>query len=195
MKDDSSKINNSFEKSLYEIGERSSSYSKLQQILLIYAVFGCIIGVIAFVYFIIIKFQIDLTQQERILLLVSGSGFSLSLISLVILFFRRQQYKTKTERNRYINAIGEFLFQWGRFERTGKNKLEQKNMDFNKVSIKSIIYSLLETSLITEDDIIILEECLRSRNALVHAEQPFITEDLIRMTNAISEINNRLANS
>ena len=68
-------------------------------------------------------------------------------------------------------------------------------MDFNKVSIKSIIYSLLETSLITEDDIIILEECLRSRNALVHAEQPFITEDLIRMTNAISEINNRLANS
>lgn len=191
MKDNSSRKN---EYDFIKLFNKTSYSNKLQLIFLIYAVLGCIIGVLSLIYFLMLKLEIDLTQQERIILIVSGSGFSLSFISIMFLVAKRIRKSVLDKITENIMYSEMFLYQWSTFESLGRLHLESKGREFNEVSIRSIISGLFDEGFISKEDVFFLDECLRFRNDLVHGRQQFESNMLSPTIDFLKKINKRLEN-
>jgi hypothetical protein len=181
-----------YERDLWEMEARQRSFRRFQQIFQIYMVFGALIGFGALAYFLFRKLDIELSYLDQMILLTSGSGFAISVMSGLFLFLRRQRQSIELERNRYMTAAAEFLLQWARFENVGRERLEAKGRDFNRMSVRAITEELLNAGVITKDDLVQLDEVLRFRNLLVHSGTPADPTLLAKMTETLKRVMTRV---
>lgn len=181
-----------YERDLWELEYRQRSFRRIQQIFQLYTVLGVVTGVVALAFYFFRKIQIDLSTEDRTILLVAGSGFAISIFSALYLFFKSQTGYLKLERGRYISSASEFLVQWARFESMGRRKLDATGKKFNRTSVRELISKLTEAKILTVGDSVLLEEALRFRNFLVHSGSRVEQEQLSRMTAAVQEIVKRL---
>ncbi|MCD2165678.1 hypothetical protein [Comamonas koreensis] len=182
-----------YEQDLWELEARQNSFRRIQQVFQLYALFGALIGIGALAYFFILKLDVNLTMREQMALMVSSTGFFISIFSVVYLFLRRQRQSTELARSRYMGAAAEFLFQWVRFEKLGRDRLEKTGREFNRMSIRAITVELLKEGLISSDELVQLEEVLRFRNVLVHSGTPPDPVLLARMSEMLRAIMKRIA--
>ncbi|MEI7868982.1 MAG: hypothetical protein WCI11_13920 [Candidatus Methylumidiphilus sp.] len=192
MKDNDQSSNIGYEDDLWELESRQRSSRRIQQIFQIYAVSGVLTGLFALAYFFFRQIKIDLSPEDRTILLVAMSGFSVSIASVLALFLKKQAIALQIERKGYISSASEFLVLWAQFEIKGRNRLEAAGQKFNTMSIREIISRLIDTKYLTASDASTLEEILRFRNFLVHSGAQTSQDDLNRMTKAIQAIVNRL---
>ena len=185
MQDDSKSTLRDYERDLWEMQARQGSFRKLQQVFQIYSVAGALIGVGALGYFFLRQLKIELSSEDRIILMTAGSGFAISLLSALALYLRNQRHRLDFERSRYTTSAAEFLLLWGRFETLSRSRLEAEGREFNRMSIRAITLELVRSGLISSDDAIQLEEILRFRNLLVHSGTVPDTSVLKRMTEAL----------
>lgn len=181
-----------YERDLWEMEARQSSYRRFQQVFQLYAVVGALIGIGALAYFFVRRLQIDLSSLDQMILLTAGSGFALSILSGLFLLLRQQRYSAQLDRSRYMTKAADFLLQWARFETIGREKLEASGRDFNRMSIRDIISELLNSKIISSDDLVQLEEILRFRNLLVHSGSSIDAEVLGAMTETLRNLQKRI---
>lgn len=180
------------QRDLWEMEARQRSAERFEQVFRIYAVLGALVGLLAFAYFLLQRLDIELSDTDRMILLTSGTGFALSLMSWLYLFFRRQRHNSFAERSRYIGSAGDFLVQWGRFEALARKKLDTAGRDFNRTSIRSITDELCELGVFSSDEVMQLEEILRFRNFLVHSGSRVDPGVLSTMIDRLQQILSRL---
>jgi hypothetical protein len=156
------------EQDLWEFEDRQRSSHLFQQVFQIYAVIGALVGVLSSAFYFVRNLQIDLSSEDRLILLVAGSGFAISIVSFAYLFLRKQTIRSRLSRARHITSASDFLTQWERFEELGRRKLEETGKEFNRASIRDIVAGLHDAGVIKEADLALLEEALRLRHTLVH---------------------------
>jgi hypothetical protein len=179
------------EQDLWEFEARQRSSQLFQQVFQIYAVIGALVGIFSSAYYFVRKLQIDLSSEDRLILLVAGSGFAISIVSFAYLFLRRQTTRSRLTRARHVNSASDFLAQWLRFEEMGKRNLEAAGTVFNRASIRDIVAGLLGAGILKEPDLALVEEALRFRNTLVHGSNVDL-EFLTRMTGAVRDLADRV---
>lgn len=188
MQEESKASLQDYERDLWEMEARQSSYRRFQQIFQIYAVLGALIGVMALAYFFVRRFQIELSYTDQMILMTAGSGFAISVFSALFLFLRQQRHNAQLDRSRYMSSAADFLLHWARFENIGREKLEAAGRDFNRMSIRNITSELLSAGILSADDVAQLEEVLRFRNFLVHSGSRVDPEVLSRMTGVLRQV-------
>lgn len=181
-----------YEQDLWELDARQRAFLRIQQVFQLYALLGALIGIGAFGYFLFLKLDVNLTMGEQMALMISSTGFFISIFSVVYLFLRKQRQSTELARNRYMSAAAEFLLQWGRFEQLGRYRLESTGREFNRMSIRAITVELLNAGLISSDELAQLDEVLRFRNVLVHSGTPPDPAVLMRMSEMLRAITQRI---
>jgi hypothetical protein len=180
------------EQDLWEFEDRQRSSHLFQQVFQIYAVIGALVGVLSSAYYFVRKLQIDLSSEDRLILLVAGSGFAISIVSFAYLILRKQTIRSRLTRARHVNSASDFLTQWLRFEELGRRKLEAAGTVFNRTSIRDIVAGLLDAGILKEPDLALVEEALRFRNTLVHSGSSVDLEFLTRMTGAVRDLADRV---
>lgn len=181
-----------YEQDLWEMEARQKSFRRYEQVFQIYSVVGAVIGFGALAYFFARQLDIHLSSTDQMLLMTAGSGFMISIISGLYLFLRRQRVSGEIDRSQYMSSAAEFLLQWARFESLGREKLDAAGRDFNRMSIRAITAELLNAKLISEDEMVQLEEVLRFRNLLVHGGTRADPEVLARMTESLRRVTQRV---
>ena len=181
-----------YEQDLWEMEARQKSFRRYQQVFQIYAVMGAVTGFGALAYFFARQLDINLSPTDQMILMIAGSGFMISIMSGLFLFLRHQRVSGEIERSRYMSSAAEFLLQWARFESLGREKLDAAGRDFNRMSIRAITAELLNSKLISEDEMVQLEEVLRFRNLLVHGGTRPDPDVLARMTETLRRVTHRV---
>lgn len=181
-----------YEQDLWEMEARQRSFRRYQQVFQIYAVMGAVTGFGALAYFFARQLDINLSSTDQMILMVAGSGFMISIMSGLYLFLRHQRDSGEVDRSRYMSSAAEFLLQWARFESLGRQKLDAAGRDFNRMSIRAITAELLNAKLISEDEMVQLEEVLRFRNFLVHGGTRPDPDALARMTETLRRVTQRV---
>lgn len=192
MKDNDQSNNSNYERDLWELEKRQRFFRRIQEVLQIYAVLGFLIGFFAFAYFFFRQLKIELSQEDEMILLVAMTGFSISIMSVLLLFLRRQGLRREMVREAYANSASKFLVLWAKFEAEGQIRLEATGQKFNSMSVREIISRLVAEKVLTPSDAATLEEVLRFRNAMVHGGTQTSPDSLRRMTTAIGDIVDKL---
>ena len=156
------------EQDLWKLEARQKLSQRFQETFQIYAVIGALVGGFSLAYYFVRKLQVELSSEDRLVLLVAGSGFAISIASFAYLFLRKQTLHSRSNRVRHIHSASDFLTQWIRFEDVGKRKLEATGKEFNRSSIRDVVAGLHDAGVIKEADLALLEEALRFRHTLVH---------------------------
>lgn len=180
-----------YERDLWEMETRQRSFRRFQQVFKIYAVMGALIGIGALATFVGKKLDFNLSHLDQMILIIAGSGFAVSTISALFFLFREQHHSGELNRNRYMNAAAEFLLEWARFENLARERLEAAGREFNRNSIRAITSELLNSKIISSDEMIQLEEVLRFRNSLVHSGNRADPNVLARMTEVLRKVMKR----
>ena len=188
MQDDSKSSLKDFERDLWEMQARQRSFRNFQQIFQVYAVLGLLTGIGALAYFLLRQLKIEISAEDQIILMIAGSGFAISVLSALTLFLRQQRHRLQFDRSRSMSAAAEFLLQWARFETVSRKRLEADGRQFNRMSIRAITNELVQTGLISSDELLQLEEVLRFRNLLVHSGNSPDPGVLNRMTETLTKV-------
>jgi hypothetical protein len=181
-----------YEQDLWEFEKRQKSSQRFQQVFQIYAVLGGLVGALSLAYYFFRQMRIELSWTDGMILLTSGSGFVISIVSVLYLFLRKQKYTVDFDHVRYVITASEFLAEWARFERLGLQKLDAMGQQFNKTSIKEITSRLFDLGILKSNDALLVDEALRLRNSMVHGGARADVDVLRQMTKAVSELADRM---
>lgn len=173
---------------LWEFEVRQKSAQRLQRIFQIYALLGALVGIFSIAYFFLKKIQINLSPEDQIILLTSGSGFAISITSVIYLFLRKQSIAARSQRVRHLTSASEFLMQWAGFEEVARAYLAKTGKTFNRTSIKDIVAGLLDAGVLQVSDISLVEEALRFRSSLVHSGSTVDLDSIGHMTQTVRRL-------
>lgn len=192
MKIDSQQDLREFNVNLWQVDAKQQASTNLRQILEVIAAVGVLIGLNALAYYLFRQIDVALSGVDRFILALAWMGFELATISALFLYFKKQSDVVLVERSRYLTIASEFLAQWTRFEVLGQSKLKSMAMDVNPWSIREIIQKLVSINAMDTDDMALVEEALRTRDALVHVRAKVDEAQLTRLTKRLRELATRL---
>ncbi len=146
--------------------------SQLELLLHIYVAAGCIMTFGALIYFGFSFLKVDLTINQRMSLMIAGAGTFVTALSLVMLAYRRKRESLEAESFRVAELDYDLVTEWSKFESAGRRVLEEKGIDFNARSPRSIVSALESNSLIPTDLAREISMALDIRNKVVHQVEP-----------------------
>ncbi|MCP5381808.1 MAG: hypothetical protein H6912_05505 [Kordiimonadaceae bacterium] len=174
------------------IHEKRKNYS-FKRILNAYSLFGLLISIFAFGYFLFSLFDFQLTENQQLSLMIAGVGLALSLMSRAMLVYSKQKESERKELDlSYYDAINIILL-WSEFEKISKNKLDELRVSYNKHSISEIISGLIEYSILSHEDRLILDDIRLIRNRLAHGNSNYSNELIVYYKNILLSIMDKIA--
>ena len=177
-----------YERDLWEMQARQNSFRKFQLVFQIYTILGLVIGLGSLAIFLLRQLKVELSIEDQMILMVAGSGLTMSIFSALVFFLRQQRNRLQLDRSRFMSAAAEFLFQWAIFETMSRERLEAAEKIFNPMSIRAITSELVNSKIISPDEMVQLEEILRFRNVLVHSGNSPDPAVLARMTETLRKV-------
>ena len=153
---------------LWLVDAMREASSNLQLVVEVIVAVGALIGLNALAYYVFRQSAVNWLNADRFILAIAWTGFELATISALFLYFKKQSDVVRVERSRYLAIASEFLAQWTRFEVLGKGKLESLSLGVDPWSVREIIRKLVSANAMGADDMAMVEEALRTRNALVY---------------------------
>jgi hypothetical protein len=181
-----------FNGDLWLVDAQQQASRTVQKILEVFAAVGALIGLNALAYYVFRQVDVDWLGADRFILVIAWTGFELATISALSLYFKKQSDVVRVERSRYLAIASEFLAQWTRFEVVGQSKLESMSLGVDPWSVREIIRKLVSANAMGADDMAMVEEALRTRNALVYARAQVDSAHLTRLTDRLRELDARL---
>lgn len=178
MKKDSSSEKYKLDKGIWEIEKKQANNRKYNTILRLYSLTGIVVAFFGVAYFVLSSLNIQFTQQQLVALLLIGVGITLAVVSHALIILKEEKRKDELERLETIQELSLFLSKWIEFEELSKKEIKNKNVEFNRFSIKDIIKILLEEEKIDRSDALILEEAIQNRNLIVHGGR-MLPKDMI----------------
>ncbi|MCW2405267.1 hypothetical protein M2336_001896 [Sphingobium sp. B1D7B] len=155
-----------------EARAREVRFIKLDVILRLYAVIGLLAAVLALAYFGFSFLKITLTEDQRIALIMAGSGVTVSAMSYSLLIIRRRLSDLRVDNFQTASLDLDLIKEWSRFEAIGRKVLEEKNIEFNSRSPRSILSTLESHELIPSELAREISAALDVRNKVVHNAEP-----------------------
>lgn len=148
------------------------SSAQLELILRSYVAVGALIAAGSLIYFGLSFLDINLTTNQRTSLIMAGAGASVSVMSSLLIYFRRQQTAVRSRYYSVLDAGFEVVRDWSNFERTARRILLRQGQAFNAHSPRSIISTLEAANYIDTKLAHALIIALDVRNRLVHQVEP-----------------------
>lgn len=142
--------------------------SKLDAILRVYVMLGFFTAVLSLVYFGFSFLKITLTDDQRAALIAAGTGLSVAIMSATYLVFRHQRISSVREEYDGNRLDYDLIKEWNNFEAMGRQVLEERGIDFNRKSPRSILTTLQSNGLIPNDLVREISIALDIRNKVVH---------------------------
>ncbi|GGY77650.1 hypothetical protein ACFFTM_10290 [Pseudoduganella plicata] len=158
----------------------------------VYAVCGALIGILALACYFLRHLELNLTATDVTILVTAGIGLATSTLSIVYLVLVRARTRALVCGDGYVLAASKFLSGWARFEETGRAKLTQLRIDFNRASIRDLIAHLHDLGLICRADGDTLNEALRLRDEIVHGGALADRRRIEHLASLIDEITRRV---
>ncbi|MDD5313337.1 MAG: hypothetical protein PHO26_09915 [Dehalococcoidia bacterium] len=160
------------------------------KILQLYVLAGLFCGAIALGLLLVKPLQNELTHWESAILIIAGTGIYVSLISALVLYFRKNFYSTDIDLIFFIRDVSRFLNEWTRLENIVPMPPSSNRLDSN--TFRKIIKGLVMENKISPEDARLLEEGMRFRNNLVHNANQVDATIIPRITDTIARITNKL---
>lgn len=164
----------------------------LDSVLRAYGIMGLLIAVFAFGYFALSLLHFKLSQQQLFAVVIAGSGVALSVMSWLLLAYRRQISETQAFQLREYAYTSELIDTWLTFENLSRKVLAAQRDGVNKYSLRVIISKLFADGLISGEDLAKLQDALEVRNLVVHGQghlPPTRMQDIINsLTNIIAKL-------
>lgn len=181
-----------FNGDLWMVEARQRASRIFQQAVEVTVAVGALTGLNALAYYVFRQAEIDLWGADRFILALAWMGFELATIAALFLYFKKQSNVVQQERSRYLAIASEFLAQWSRFEILGQSKLNSMSIEVYPWSVREIMRTLVSVNAMGADDKAMVEEALRTRDALVHVRAQVDASRLARMTDHLRELATRL---
>lgn len=178
---------------LYDIKKRQRSRGMLDFVLRIYIPAGLIIAFISMAYFFYSYFDLKLDEKQRTLLLITGSGVAISLISWIMLLSFKKLSQSREDQFRLPYNM-RFLEAWLNFEVVAKKLLLESGARTSILSITQILDQLYMSKIITDADFAILKDGLAIRNIIFHEGLKYPEAVLAEKISRIDYITEKLIN-
>lgn len=175
--------------------KRYSRSRRILAILHIYSVFGLLLAISGFTYFLLLRFDISLTTAESYALLISVSGIFIFIMSYMsgviiknknIIFYDR--YNINSNQMRFVN-------EWIKFENNARsivNSSCRNEQNSNVYSIKSLLNCLINLNQITTNQADQLGHILTLRNKIVHGINNITNNEIYDALIFLDKINKQL---
>ncbi len=167
--------------------------NQIEFILRVYIGMGLITAIGSLVYFGFSFLQIDLTSPQRMSLIVAGTGVMVSLMSAMLLAFRRQRLALRSEAYHVVGLDYDLIKEWAKFESIGRRVLYGKGIDFNPRSPRAIVAALESNALIPSELAREIRMALDVRNKVVHNIEP-MSRPIVQASSRILEHSNQILN-
>jgi len=165
---------------------------QLEAILRIYIVLGLLIAAGALIYFGFSFLKINLAPDQQASLIVAGAGVSVSIMSAMLIFVRRQQMALRARMHEIVDTGFDVVREWSRFEEAGRQILHQNGQAFNARSPRSIVSALESEDIISTALAHSLGLALEVRNRLVHQVEPVPWQEVAEAKGILTVANKRL---
>lgn len=162
--------------------------NKLQLILRLYSYIGIVTAVVGIIYFAVSYYEVNLTANQRLALLMVGVGLVLSVIAKLYSEILKERDREKRVREKVLHRISNFVLDWASLERTIYSILDKNEKDVSKFGIKKNIRALYEQDIITDREFIDLERALDLRNRIVHGKVSTSYDEIEKYSNVIKEV-------
>lgn len=173
---------------------RYRSKLRLDLILKVYGYLGILLFFVALGYFIFLRLDLNLTQDESKALLFASVGLVLSIFAFIARLAYRDSSILYSEDYIQFNPTGDLIKQWSIFENLGKKFIGKDDRNFNRFSPREIIQYLKSAEYLSSDDAESLHNALEIRNQVVHSLE-FVSISSIREAVASVERINEALNS
>lgn len=157
-----------YEEALWSSEKRYRVQRKVETILKMYMLVGSLMAIFGVAYFALLTLNVELSSSQINALLISGVGFTVTIMSWGMLIIRKEKLFYEKKRGESMEAVSDFLRYWAKFETIGKYALEKEHKSYNKYSIREMIEILYEEGKIDKSDLLALEEAIQLRNSIVH---------------------------
>ena len=173
---------------LYEFTGRQRSRRRVDFLLRAYSWMGLMLAVVGGGYFLFTLLSFDLSAQQRFALILAGAGALVALMSRLFIAFYKERDAEELDRTEEYERLDSFLSAWQQFERVSKEILEKEGRRLNMHSLRVVISYLHDEGKIDEEDVLVLEEGLKTRNLIVHGERRVPRRMTERVTESLVEV-------
>ena len=173
---------------LYEFTGRQRSRRKVNFLLRAYSWIGFMLAIVAGGYFLLTLLSFDLSAQQRFALIMAGAGALVALMSRIFIAFYKERDAEELDRTEEYERLASFLAAWQQFERVSKEVLAKEGRRLNMHSLRVVISYLHDEGKIDEEDVLVLEEGLKTRNLIVHGERRVSTRVTDRVTESLVKV-------
>jgi hypothetical protein len=172
---------------------RSRSRYSFDLILRLYVALGIIFAAAGALYFVGSMFEIKISANQRLALIFAGSGLTVSVLSWLLLNYRRAFDRYQTEEYLSFARRMEVVEAWQEFEETSRRLLRKDGEDFQRYSLRSMIDALRKDDVIDIRDFENLRSALDVRNLIVHRNLQLDVDASRKWAEEIARINQKLA--
>ena len=178
---------------LHKISVRRRLRSRFHLLMRVYSRFGLLLSIVAGSYFLFTLLPFDLSGQQQVALMAAGMGVLLSVMSKTLTTLYEARETEELERDLADYGLDNFLVVWSTFERVGKQALADDGSDRNLHSLRSVFASLYDNGKINREELHVLEDGLRVRNAIVHGDRVASMRVVKHLTMSLDEIVRKIA--
>lgn len=162
-------------------------------VLKVYSIMGALTAIFGVIYTVFRAYDINLSTEVKMGLLISVSGAFLSLGALFMLKYIRARDSFLEEMESEEISQMFLLRQWANFESSGRIALGMDPNNPKSFSIRNMLNELKATNLISEEDYVTVRVALEMRNKVAHGlptENSFKEIELV--SNALRKVSNKL---
>ena len=180
---------------LWEMEQSLKRRNKFESILKLYVAIGALLGFLSLSYFLLSLIEIELTKTQMLALLSGGISITTSVLSWVLLVYRRQREQEEVEKIRSFQKAAKLIQLWAEFEYLSKQKLVVQGFEFKTKSIHSTINALVQNGLIEPYDLVAIEKAMQLRNMLAHShmDTPIDNESIEEVYDALMRVIHKLS--
>ncbi|NKJ40836.1 hypothetical protein [Novosphingobium sp. SG720] len=151
---------------------RNRSAPQVELLLHAYMVLGGMMTIGAIGYFGFSLLKIDLTLEQRMSVMTAGAGVLVAAMSWLLLLNRRKLEALRAETLRVAERDYDLVREWAKFEAAGRRVLQEKGVEFNSRSPRSILSALERCAVIPSELAREISMALDVRNKVVHDVDP-----------------------
>lgn len=151
---------------------RTRRGAQVELLLHAYIVIGSLMAIGAVGYFGFSFLKIDLTLEQRMSLMIAGMGLLVVTMSWLLLLYLRKREALRAETLRVAERDFDLVSEWAKFEAAGRRVLQEKGIEFNSRSPRSILLELEGHAVISSELARKISFALDVRNKVVHDVAP-----------------------
>lgn len=179
--------------SYWEARNKLDKSRRISIVLRVYAVLGMLLFVVGVMYFALSLYQIELTREQTIAVILSGAGLLITVASLGVANLWRYKADEYSLQIQNASMRGRLIAAWGEFEEVVRSTISRAGRGASGLRLRPLLAELTKLDLIAEDDLPLLKRALDVRNAIAHGADFYPPQEIAELTEFVARITMKLA--